>query len=373
MAREPTRSRPRRCSSSTPTPTSSRPPGRRCAPSARSSRATRRSRRRSPRPVSESGERRVLVRQGHPALDGRRGRLGCSRLTLAGGKPKPQFVAYLASTDDAKAIAAITTKGDDREVAATTRATASSPARTTTSSPPSARAPCCSPPATRAAQASIDAREGDDAALARAPRHFEALEQLPEDNLLVGYADGAKVAQLVGTRPRRPRRGLGGAGRPPGRPGAVAARGDPRDRLLGRRRRRRLPARAASTLLDEAKKLGACRRPRAEAARPRPADALAFAGTPGLGATRREGDRLPRRQPRDRAGHRRHRGDDRPVGSTGNRAAAVRRDRPLRRPVGRARQGRPAAAAEGRRPPAPPSLKKITAAVSKALARGGGA
>src|SRR5215210_9353562 len=37
---------------------------------------------------------------------------GVLAVTLAGGKPKPQFVAYLASKDDAQAIAAITSQGE---------------------------------------------------------------------------------------------------------------------------------------------------------------------------------------------------------------------------------------------------------------------
>ena len=58
--------------------------------------------------VSKTGEDGFSFAQDIQPWVGDEAAFGVLSITLAGGKPKPQFVAYLASKDDAKATASIT-------------------------------------------------------------------------------------------------------------------------------------------------------------------------------------------------------------------------------------------------------------------------
>ena len=91
--------------------------------------------------MSESGENGFSFAQDIQPWMGDEAAFGVLSITLAGGKPKPQFVAYLASTDDAKAIAAITAKGD-HEVGRLQGLREFTGKRRRRRQPPSARAPC---------------------------------------------------------------------------------------------------------------------------------------------------------------------------------------------------------------------------------------
>ncbi|MDX6377496.1 MAG: hypothetical protein QOE98_1799 [Gaiellaceae bacterium] len=211
---------------------------------------------------------------------------GVLAITLSGGQPKPQFVAYLASKDDAKAIAAITKKGEatktgdykgygeytgkDRDVFTAVGKGAVLVAGDTT-----------------ALHASIDAREGDAAGrLSASPLYGEALATLPDDNVLVGYADGAKLAQLAGTAFAAAAQGDGTTAVPPAQV----------DQALSQLEALRAIAFSAgaddgglrlrvSALLDEAKAKQLGQTPSAELKLldRAPADALVYAGTPGWG------------------------------------------------------------------------------------------
>ncbi len=238
--------------------------------------------------MSESGENGFSFAQDIQPWMGDEAAFGVLSLTLAGGKPKPQFVAYLASTDDAKAIAAITKKGEtaksgdykgygeftgkDDDVVAAVGKGAVLIASDTVS-----------------LHASIDAREGDDAAqLSGNPLYGEALATLPEDNVLVGYADGAKVAQLIGTAIEAGTASAGSAV-----PAVPPAQVDQALSQLEAIRAIAFSAGAddggfrlrASTLLDEAKakQLGGMQAAELKLLDRAPADALVFAGTPGQG------------------------------------------------------------------------------------------
>ncbi len=236
--------------------------------------------------MSESGEDGFSFAQDIQPWLGDEAAFGVLAITLSGGKPKPQFVAYLASKDDAKAIAAITKKGEttksgdykgygeytgkDDDVVTAVGKGAVLIASDTTS-----------------LHASIDAREGDDAAqLSGNPLYGEAVATLPEDNVLVGYADGAKIAQLVGTAIEAGTAGAAGAKLP-------TAQVDQALSQLEAIRAIAFSAGAddggfrmrASTLLDEAKakQLGTMEAAELKLLDHAPADALVFAGTPGAG------------------------------------------------------------------------------------------
>ena len=147
----------------------------------------------------DDGSRR-LVRPGRPAVAGRRGRVRLLSITLAGGKPKPQYAVFLASKDDVEG------GRDDREGRHRGRRLQGlrdvhlRTATSTMQSPRSARAPCwwrtarppSTPRSTRARATAADRLSGVAATARRS-------KTLPDDNVLVGYVDGAKVAQLAGT------------------------------------------------------------------------------------------------------------------------------------------------------------------------------
>lgn len=211
---------------------------------------------------------------------------GVLAITLAGGKPKPQFVAYLSSRDDAKAIAAITRKGETTksgdykgygEFTGTVDGvfTAVGKGAVLIASDPTSL------------HASIDAREGAAAdRLSGNPLYGEALGTLPDDNVLVGYADGAKLAQLAGTAFAAAAQG----GKASGLPATQV------DQALAQLEAIRAVAFSAgaddggfrlrvATLLDEAKakQLGGMQGAPLKLLDRAPADALVFAGTPGFG------------------------------------------------------------------------------------------
>ncbi len=122
---------------------------------------------------------------------------GVLAVTLAGGKPKPQFVAYLASKDDAKATAAITKDGTAKPAGDYKGYATFADADTVIAIGKNAVLVASD---TTSLHASVDAREGDASGrLGGSALYSEALGTLPEDNVLVGYADGPKLAQLAGT------------------------------------------------------------------------------------------------------------------------------------------------------------------------------
>ena len=124
--------------------------------------------------------------------------------------------------------------------------------------------------------------------------------------MLVGYADGPKLAQLAGTAFEA----AAAAGRPKGLPPPAQV-----DQALSQLEAIRAIAFSAgaddggfrlhaSTLLDQAKAkhLEAARRRRSSQLLDRaPADALVFAGTPGLGDALGEGGRRRRPRPTPRS------------------------------------------------------------------------
>ena len=239
--------------------------------------------------MAEAGEDGFSFAQDIQPWIGDEAAFGVLSITLSGGKPKPQFVAYLASTDDAKAIAAITKKGEttksgdykgygeftgkgDDVVTAVGKGAVLIASDTTS------------------LHASIDAREGDDAGrLSGNPLYGEALATLPEDNVLVGYADGAKVAQLAGTAIEAATASAGSESTKMVPPAQI-------DQALSQLEAIRAIAFSAgaddggfrlraSTLLDEekAKALGGMEAAELKLLDRAPADALVFAGVPGLG------------------------------------------------------------------------------------------
>jgi hypothetical protein len=211
--------------------------------------------------------------------------VGLLAITLSGGKPKPQYAVFLASKDDAKATVTISkdaTKGADYRGYATF----------TASSDPHQQAAVGKGAVLIAdgetsLHAAIDAREGSAAdRLSGVDRYGEALKTLPDDNVLVGYVDGPKLAQLAGTA-------FAAASQQAGRTMIPPAQVDQALTQLEAIRAIAFSAGAddggfrlhASTLLDAAK----AKDLKLPAAAPlqlldrAPADALVFAGVPGLG------------------------------------------------------------------------------------------
>ena len=211
--------------------------------------------------------------------------VGVLSITLAGGKPKPQFVAYLSSKDDAKATAAITGDGSAKKTGdyrGYAQYTADEAFIAVGKSAVLVSGDSIS------LKASIDAREGAAAdRLSGSPLYTEALGTLPDDNVLVGYADGPKLAQLAGTA-FEAAAGAGAKGLPPAQV----------DQALSRLEALRAIAFSAgaddngfrlhmSTLLDQAKTKALKGVESSELALldRAPADALLYAGTPGFGDT----------------------------------------------------------------------------------------
>jgi hypothetical protein len=211
--------------------------------------------------------------------------VGLLSITLSGGKPKPQYAVFLASKDDAKATAAIAkdaTKGADYKGYATF----------TSKDDPNELAAVGKGAVLVAGDvaslhASIDAREGDASGqLSGVPTYGEALKALPDDNVLVGYADGAKLAQLAGTAFAAAAEQTGKATLPPAQV----------DQALSRLEAIRAVAFSAgaddggfrvraATLLDPARAKDFTSTPAAslKLLDKAPADSLVFAGVPGLG------------------------------------------------------------------------------------------
>src|SRR4051794_11580913 len=211
--------------------------------------------------------------------------VGLLSITLAGGKPKPQYAVFLASKDDGKATAAIAkdaTKGADYKGYATYTASSEEQLHAAVG-----KGAVLLADSDASLHAAIDAREGDEAGrLSGVATYGEALKALPADNVVVGYADGAKLAQLAGTAFAAAAEQSGKATLPPAqvdqalkqleaiRAVAYSAGADDggfrvRSATLldpARAKDLKMTAAAPLTLLDRA-----------------PADALLFAGVPGLG------------------------------------------------------------------------------------------
>ncbi len=215
---------------------------------------------------------------------------GVLSITLSGGKPKPQFVAYLASRDDAKATAAITKQGTTTK-AGDYKGYSEFTGKGNDIVTAVGKGAVLIASDSTSLHASIDAREGDEAArLSGNALYGEALATLPDDNVLVGYADGAKVAQLAGTAIAA---ATANAGPEPLVPALPAAQVDQALAQLEAIRAIAFSAGAdnggfrfrASTLLDEAKakQLDGMQAAELKLLDRAPADALVFAGTPGFG------------------------------------------------------------------------------------------
>jgi hypothetical protein len=119
--------------------------------------------------------------------------VGVVGVTLAGGKPAPQVVVYAASTDDAKAEAAVA------KVAKRSGAYKGYTEYTPTSGDGVAavgKDALLYATDVATLESAINAREGADN-LAASTAYTDALAKLPADNVLVGYVDGPKVANLV--------------------------------------------------------------------------------------------------------------------------------------------------------------------------------
>ena len=209
--------------------------------------------------------------------------VGVLAITLAGGKPKPQFVVYVSSKDDAKATAAITGDGTAKK-----GADYKGYAQFTSDDAfiGVGKGAVLIAGDSGSLHASIDAREGAAAdRLSGSPLYAEALGTLPDDNVLVGYADGPKIAQLAGTA-FEAAAGAGGRAQP-------AAQVDQALSQLEALRAIAFSAGAddngfrlrVSTLLDEAKAKQLQSIPSKSLALldKAPANALVYAGSPGFG------------------------------------------------------------------------------------------
>ena len=124
--------------------------------------------------------------------------VGLLSITLSGGKPQPQYAVYLASKDDAKATATIAkdaTKGADYKGYTTFTSNSDQHQQAAVG-----KGAVLVADGETSLHAAIDAREGSAAdRLSGVDRYGEALKTLPDDNVLVGYVDGPKLAQLAGT------------------------------------------------------------------------------------------------------------------------------------------------------------------------------
>jgi Protein of unknown function (DUF3352) len=219
--------------------------------------------------------------------------VGVLAITLSGGKPAPQAVVYVESKDDAAAIAAATAKGAKKTGEykgyaefATEQGKAGAGAAKTDAAV--GKGAVLFATDTTSLHEAIDAREGPASDRLSASATFaEALGTLPGDNLLVGYADGPKIAQLAGTA-FEAAAGAGG--------GANALPAAQVDKLLTQLEALRAIAFSAgaddngfrlqsSTLLDPAKmkQIQSIASDTLTLVDRAPADALLYAGTPGFG------------------------------------------------------------------------------------------
>jgi hypothetical protein len=211
--------------------------------------------------------------------------VGLLSITLSGGKPQPQYAVYLASKDDAKATATIAkdaTKGADYKGYTTFTSKTDQHQQAAVG-----KGAVLIADSETSLHAVIDAREGSAAdQLSGVDRYGEALKTLPDDNVLVGYVDGPKLAQLADTAVALAGQQAGQAQLPAAqvnqalnqldaiRAIAFSAGADAGGFRLhastlldpGRAKDLKMPAAAPLQLLDRA-----------------PADAVVFAGVPGLG------------------------------------------------------------------------------------------
>ena len=211
---------------------------------------------------------------------------GLLSITLSGsGQPKPQYAVFLASKDDDKATATIAkdaTKGVDYKGYATFTSKDDDHLQAAVG-----KGAVLIADGETSLHAAIDAREGNAAdRLSGVDQYGEALKTLPNDNVLVGYVDGPKLAQLASTGIAAAAQRSGGNVLPP-------AQVDQALTQLEAIRAIAFSAGAdnggfrvhAATLLDPAK----AKNLNTQAAAPlalldrAPADALVFAGVPGLG------------------------------------------------------------------------------------------
>lgn len=124
--------------------------------------------------------------------------VGVLAITLAKGEPAPQYVVYAESTDDAKAVAALTRDG-------TTKTTGEDRGYTLLQTEDGDVAAVGHNAVLLAGDSaslkeSIDAREGPESDRLTASETFdETLATLPDDNVVVAYLDGPKLAQLADT------------------------------------------------------------------------------------------------------------------------------------------------------------------------------
>ena len=200
-------------------------------------------------------------------------------------------------------------------------------------------------------QQAIDTREGGGAALADAQSFKDTLKELPEDNLGVVYVDGPKLAQLVALAAQAaplPATGAGAA-----RPSSSSSpRRSTSCASSSRSACRSAPTRAASASapprsLDEerAKTLGILTEDFEPSLTGRvPATTLAYFGFQNLGPMLKTTlDEAHRPVAAGGAGHRRDRGDDGRQLRLRDRAAALRRARPVRRRRATPARSRPSA------------------------------
>jgi Protein of unknown function (DUF3352) len=126
--------------------------------------------------------------------------VGLLAIDIAGDEPKPQWVAYVAITDAAKAEASLTADDSDLDPTGTeykgfkefVDASDGEPLKAAIGADALLIASD-----SEGLHAAIDAHEGAPS-LADSALFGEAMADLAADNLLVGFADGAKIAQLAG-------------------------------------------------------------------------------------------------------------------------------------------------------------------------------
>ncbi len=126
--------------------------------------------------------------------------VGLLSVGIADSGPKPRWVGFVAITDAAKAETALTAEASDLKASGTEYKGFREFLDSSEDEPVHA---AIGPDALLIASDSaslhlaIDTHEGAPS-LADSPLYAEAMADLPADNLLVGFADGAKVAQLAG-------------------------------------------------------------------------------------------------------------------------------------------------------------------------------
>ena len=125
--------------------------------------------------------------------------VGLLSVGIADGGPKPRWVGFVAITDATKAETALTVAESDLKASGTEykgfkEFLDSSPDEPIHAAIGADALLIASDSASL--HAAIDTHEGAPS-LADSPLYAEAMADLPADNLLVGFADGAKVAQLA--------------------------------------------------------------------------------------------------------------------------------------------------------------------------------